>query len=71
MTAEELYQLIEDNPGISENEIRNRLRQPGLFYDDEIGDELDKLLADCDKKGLVLTEDENDCLWIDESDLIN
>lgn len=70
MTAEELYQLIEDNPGISENEIRNRMRQPGLFYDDEIGDELDKLLADCEKKGLMLTEDGNDCLWIDEKDLI-
>lgn len=70
MTPEELYELIEDNPGISENEIRNRMRQPGLFYDDEIGDELDKLLADCEKKGLMLTEDGNDCLWIDEKDLI-
>jgi len=70
MTPEELYELIEDNPGISENEIRKRMRQPGLFYDDNTGDELDKLLSDCEKKGLRLTEDGNDCLWIDEKDLI-
>lgn len=70
MTPEELYELIEDNPGISEDEIRQIMRQPELFYDDKTGDELDKLLADCERLGLNLIED-GDCLWIDGEDLIN
>lgn len=64
MTTQELYDLIQDNPGISESEVRKVMNQPELFYDPDVGDELDKLLADCDAEGLYLTEDANDCLYV-------
>lgn len=64
MTTQELYDLIQDNPGISEAEVRKVMHQPELFYDPDVGDDLDKLLADCDAEGLLLTEDANDCLWV-------
>ena len=64
MTPHELYRLIEDNPGISEAEIRKIMNQPELFYDQSTGDELDKLLADCDAMSLWLSEDEFDRLYV-------
>ena len=64
MTPQELYELIEDNPGISEAEIRKIMAQPELFRDENTGDELDKLLADCDAMSLWLSEDEFDRLYV-------
>ena len=60
------YEIIRSNPGITENELREKLGIPvPLFDNEDCCDELSGVLADCQDNGLYLYQ-EGDCLWICE-----
>jgi len=57
------YEIIKQNPGISENELRAELGLDIPLYEDENdSDPLDSLLADCFDNDLYLYQ-EGDRLW--------